>query len=109
MRGPFQTYSAGPAIAPRQQPYLGQLGRVSSGSRSLVVCSIIRLSALLLTLGPVCVVCSAQTKRLVLIKVDGLPFAVVDRAVKERDPTTGKSKLPWIDYIYYRNGARLAN
>src|SRR5437667_3820236 len=53
--------------------------------------------------------CVAQTKRLVLIKVDGLPYGIVDRAVKERDPITGKSALPWFDYIYYQRGSRLAN
>ncbi|HZE72225.1 MAG TPA: alkaline phosphatase family protein [Pyrinomonadaceae bacterium] len=63
---------------------------------------------LLLVLGAP-VLCIAQTKRLVLIKIDGLPYSVVDRAVKERDPMTGKSKLPWIDYIYYQRGSRLAN
>src|SRR6478672_5304664 len=52
---------------------------------------------------------NAQTKRLIIIKVDGLPYAAVDRAVKERDPVTGKSNLPWFDYIYYQRGARLAN
>ncbi|HEY6119351.1 MAG TPA: alkaline phosphatase family protein [Pyrinomonadaceae bacterium] len=56
-----------------------------------------------------CLLINAQTKRLVIIKVDGLPYDVVDRAVKERDPASGKSKLPWIDYIYYQRGSRLAN
>ena len=53
--------------------------------------------------------CTAQTKRLVLVKFDGLPYGLVDRFVKERDPRTGKSQLPWIDHIYYQRGARLAN
>ncbi|HEU5132002.1 MAG TPA: alkaline phosphatase family protein [Pyrinomonadaceae bacterium] len=51
----------------------------------------------------------AQTKRLVVIKCDGLPYDVVDRYVKQRDPQSGKSILPWIDYIYYQRGARLSN
>ncbi len=51
----------------------------------------------------------AQAKRLVVIKVDGLPDAEVDGFVRERDPRTGKSLLPWIDEVFYRNGARLAN
>jgi hypothetical protein len=53
--------------------------------------------------------CGAQTRRLVLIKLDGLPYELVDRFVKERDPRTGKSQLPWIDHIYYQHGTRLAN
>ncbi len=51
----------------------------------------------------------AQAKRVVMIKVDGLPFETVDRFVRERDPLTGKSRLPWIDYIFYQNGTRLSN
>ena len=51
----------------------------------------------------------AQTKRLVVIKCDGLPYDVVDRFVKQRDPQSGKSLLPWIDYIFYQRGSRLSN
>ena len=53
--------------------------------------------------------CFAQTKRLVIVKCDGLPYDVVDRFVRERDPRTGKSLLPWINHIFYERGARLAN
>src|SRR5215217_3152644 len=52
---------------------------------------------------------AAQTKRLVVIKCDGLPYEVVDRFVRQRDPQSGKSVLPWIDYIFYQRGARLSN
>jgi hypothetical protein len=52
---------------------------------------------------------SAQTKRLVIVKCDGLPYDLVDRFVKQRDNQTGKSALPWIDYIFYQRGSRLAN
>src|ERR1044072_7477972 len=51
----------------------------------------------------------AQAKRLVVIKCDGLPYDVLDRFVKQRDPQTGKSLLPWIDYIFYQRGSRLSN
>ena len=51
----------------------------------------------------------AQTKRVVIIKVDGLPNDVVDQFVHERDPQTGKSLLPWFDHIFYQNGTRVAN
>jgi hypothetical protein len=51
----------------------------------------------------------AQAKRVVIIKCDGLPYDVVDRYVKQRDPQSGKSVLPWIDYIFYQRGARLSN
>ena len=51
----------------------------------------------------------AQTKRLVVIKSDGLPFGLVNRFVKQRDSETGKSVLPWIDHIFYQRGSRLSN
>ena len=51
----------------------------------------------------------AQTKRLVVIKCDGLPYDVVDGFVKQRDPQSGKSLLPWIDHIFYQRGSRLSN
>src|SRR5882672_972216 len=50
-----------------------------------------------------------QTKRVVAIQCDGLPYDLVDRFVRERDPRTGKSQLPWFDYIFYQRGTRLAN
>ena len=49
------------------------------------------------------------TKRLVVIKCDGLPYDVVDSFVKQRDPQSGKSLLPWIDHIFYQRGTRLSN
>lgn len=51
----------------------------------------------------------AQSKRLVVIKCDGLPYDFVDRLVKQRDPQSEKSVLPWIDHIFYQRGARLSN
>ena len=55
------------------------------------------------------VLCFAQTKRVVVLQCDGLPYDLVDRFARERDPRTGKSRLPWIDYIFYQRGTRLAN
>lgn len=51
----------------------------------------------------------AQTKRLVVIKVDGLPFRLVERFVQQTNQRTGKSELPWIKHVFYDNGTRLAN
>lgn len=50
-----------------------------------------------------------NVKRIVIVKIDGLPNYLVDRFVKERDPATGKSVLPWIDEVFYKNGTRLNN
>ena len=52
---------------------------------------------------------AAQTKRVVMIKVDGLPYEMVERFAHERDPLTGKSRLPWFDYVFFQNGTRLTN
>lgn len=52
---------------------------------------------------------TAQTKRLVVVKSDGLPYELVDQLARQRDPRTGKSALPWIDFIFYQRGARLSN
>lgn len=51
----------------------------------------------------------AQPKRLIVIKCDGLPYDFVDQLVRQRDPESGKSMLPWIDHIFYQRGARLSN
>jgi len=51
----------------------------------------------------------SQVKRVVVIKVDGVPNDLTNRFVTERDPRTGKSRLPWIDHIFYQNGTRLSN
>src|ERR1051326_1865822 len=52
---------------------------------------------------------SAQTKRVVVIKVDGLPYELVERFAREPDPLTGKSQLPWFDQIFFQNGTRITN
>src|ERR1051325_882705 len=51
----------------------------------------------------------AQTKRVVILKVDGLPYEMIDRFERERDPVTGKSLLAWFDHVFYTNGTRITN
>ena len=51
----------------------------------------------------------AQVKRVVILKVDGLPYDLVDRSVHERDRRSGKSLLPWIEHVFYDRGTRVAN
>ena len=71
-----------------------------------------RLSFCLLSLGLTLLLAPSaqgQAKRVVVLKVDGLPYDTVDRFVRERDPQTGKSRLPWFDNIFYQNGTRLTN
>ncbi|HMJ24800.1 MAG TPA: alkaline phosphatase family protein [Pyrinomonadaceae bacterium] len=51
----------------------------------------------------------AQAKRVVMLKIDGLPYEMVERFARERDPVTGKSLLPWFDSVFFQNGTRLTN
>ncbi|MBD0325296.1 MAG: alkaline phosphatase family protein [Pyrinomonadaceae bacterium] len=51
----------------------------------------------------------AQARRVVIIKVDGLPSEIVERYVRERNPRTGKSELPWFEHVFYERGTRLQN
>ena len=50
-----------------------------------------------------------RAKRLVLIKIDGLPPRLVDEFANEIDHETGKSRLPWVKHCFYENGARVNN
>src|SRR5215467_8147605 len=51
----------------------------------------------------------AGVKGLVIIKVDGVPEAVLERELLRIDPATHKSTLPWIDRVFGQQGTRLAN
>ena len=51
----------------------------------------------------------AAAQRVVIIKLDGLPAGIVEQLAKETDSVTGKSRLPWIDEVFGRNGTRIAN
>lgn len=50
-----------------------------------------------------------NVKRIVIIKGDGISGDFVERFVRERDPATGKSYLPWIEQVFYKNGTRIEN
>ncbi len=52
---------------------------------------------------------SQGVKRVVVIKIDGLPGYYVDRFAKERDNNTGRSVLPWIEEVFYKKGTRVPN
>lgn len=69
----------------------------------------LRIAAAVLLLAAIDANVSAATKRIVTMKVDGLPFSLVDRFAGERDPRTGKSMLPWIDYLFYKRGTVVSN
>jgi Type I phosphodiesterase / nucleotide pyrophosphatase len=52
---------------------------------------------------------SAEVKRIVIIKVDGVPEAVLERELDRVDPITHKSTLPWMDRVFAQGGTRLDN
>lgn len=78
---------------------------LNTGSSRNCVCRLLLMFAVIFLPA----VCFSQTKRVVVVQCDGLPYDVVDEFVRERDPSTGKSQLPWFDYIFYQRGTRLEN
>lgn len=50
-----------------------------------------------------------NVRRIVIVKTDGLSGDLVDRFVREKDPATGKSFLPWFEEVFYKKGTRLEN
>src|SRR6266852_2974566 len=51
----------------------------------------------------------AEGKRIVIIKLDGVPQELLEQELLRTDPTTGKSTLPWMDRVFAQRGVRLAN
>jgi hypothetical protein len=51
----------------------------------------------------------AQSRRLVILKVDGLPGGLIQRCVSEIDSDTGKWKLPWIRHVFVEQGTVIRN
>jgi hypothetical protein len=52
---------------------------------------------------------AAEVKRVVIIKLDGVPENVLERELARIDPITHKSTLPWMDRIFDQGGTRLDN
>ena len=48
-------------------------------------------------------------KRVVILKVDGLSADLLYRNMQEKDPTTGKPRLPWFAHIFSQNGTVFEN
>ena len=51
----------------------------------------------------------AEVKRVVVIKLDGVPENVLERELDRIDPLTHKSALPWIDHVFAQGGTRIDN
>jgi len=52
---------------------------------------------------------SAAVKRVVIIKLDGVPENVLERELERVDPITHKSTLPWMDRVFAQGGTRVDN
>jgi hypothetical protein len=52
---------------------------------------------------------AAEVKRIVIIKLDGVPENVLERELSRVDPITHKSTLPWIDRVFAQGGTRVDN
>ena len=71
-------------------------------------------AALVLALAGAAHVQSAQNpapkpSRLVLFKIDGLNADLLYRTMREKNPDTGKSRLPWFAHIFDENGTVFEN
>jgi hypothetical protein len=51
----------------------------------------------------------AEVKRVVIVKLDGVPETVLERELARIDPATHKGTLPWIDHVFAQGGTRLDN
>ncbi|HEX8457957.1 MAG TPA: alkaline phosphatase family protein [Pyrinomonadaceae bacterium] len=87
--------------------YAGATARNAQSLRAMARRRAFTFIALLLLAAPVS--SFAEARRVVVVKVDGLSHDVVERFVRERDPRTGKSLLPWFEHIFYERGTRLEN
>jgi hypothetical protein len=67
------------------------------------------LAAVFITATFAVVTFAQGVKRVVIIKIDGLPGYYLDSVVKRRDAVTGKSLLPWVEEVFYKNGTRVPN
>src|SRR5260370_32143825 len=67
--------------------------------------STVRLAAMLLF----SIALHAEVKRVVVIKLDGVPQDLLDREIKRANPATGRSSLPWMDRVFAQRVARVAN
>ncbi|HEX7998515.1 MAG TPA: alkaline phosphatase family protein [Pyrinomonadaceae bacterium] len=85
---------------------------VAAALRRLRACASFIITTILTTLALILLssfAAQAQVRRVVIIKVDGLPGEIVERYVRERNPRTGKSELPWLEHVFYQRGTRLSN
>ncbi len=49
------------------------------------------------------------SRRIVIFKIDGLNADLLHRTMRETDPETGKSRLPWFSHIFAEHGTVFEN
>ncbi len=52
---------------------------------------------------------AAEVRRVVIIKLDGVPELVLEKELARTDPVSHKSSLPWISRVFEQGGTRLEN
>lgn len=52
---------------------------------------------------------AAAPRRMVILKVDGLNADLLYNTMRQTDPATGKSRLPWLSHIFGENGVIFDN
>lgn len=75
-----------------------------SGTHAIAVLLVALFAAASAAIAP-----AQNVKRVVIVKIDGLPGYYVDRFVGQQDPETGRSVLPWFEEVFYRGGTRVPN
>jgi Type I phosphodiesterase / nucleotide pyrophosphatase len=52
---------------------------------------------------------NAEPRRVVILKIDGLNADLLYQTMRQKDPATGKSQLPWFSHIFEQNGSVFEN
>jgi hypothetical protein len=69
----------------------------------------IRILALILLACALAYGAEPPARRVVILKIDGLNADLLYRNMQEKDPTTGKPRLPWFAHIFSKNGTVFEN
>jgi hypothetical protein len=69
----------------------------------------IRVPALVLLACALVYGAEQPARRVVILKIDGLNADLLYRNMREKDPTTGKPRLPWFAHIFGDNGTVFEN
>jgi hypothetical protein len=69
----------------------------------------IRVAALVLLACALAYGAEQPPRRVVILKIDGLNADLLYRNMREKDPTTGKPRLPWFAHIFGDNGTVFEN